>query len=187
MRESRRACLAMLALAGSGYIRKAVSAENTKNVIDFSDPDAARQMRIVNDDVMGGRSGSRIVADSQGLIFSGVISLENNGGFASARCSAQFPQQVSILELSVRGDGKRYQFILRTELSTLAPLYKCGFVASADWTTHQFHVQDFDASIRGRTVAAAPLVFGDVRELGVLIADRQAGEFRLQIRSIRAR
>ncbi len=187
MRESRRACLRILVLAGSGHIRTAMSAEDTKNMIDFSDPEAAAQMRIVNDDVMGGRSGSSIVTDSQGMIFSGVISLENNGGFASVRCPAQFPQQVSRLELTVRGDGRRYQFIMRTELSTLAPLYKCGFVASADWATHRFHAQDFDASIRGRMVTAAPLVFADVRELGILIADKQAGEFRLQIRSIRAR
>ena len=39
---------------------------------------------IVNDDVMGGISKSNLsMNDKNNLIFSGYLSLENNGGFAS--------------------------------------------------------------------------------------------------------
>ncbi len=41
---------------------------------------------IVNDDVMGGVSTSYLsLSNEKNLIFSGYLSLENNGGFASSR------------------------------------------------------------------------------------------------------
>lgn len=187
MRQSRRVCLALLAWAGSGLMSKQLRAATRETMTDFTDPDIAGQMRIVNDDVMGGQSASRVLADPQGLVFSGVVSLENNGGFASVRCPAQFAHAVSVLELSARGDGQRYQLIMRTELATLVPLYKCSFVAAPDWKTHQFQTRDFDAAIRGRPVAAPPLIFSKVKEWGIMIADKQSGGFRLQLRSLRAR
>lgn len=41
--------------------------------------------RIVNDGVMGGLSSSRVSVNDDKIIFSGNVSLENNGGFASLR------------------------------------------------------------------------------------------------------
>ena len=44
------------------------------------------QWRIVNDGVMGGLSSSKVIVnDDNKIIFSGNVSLENNGGFASLR------------------------------------------------------------------------------------------------------
>lgn len=44
------------------------------------------EWRIVNDTVMGGRSQSSVTDIDDGLLrFSGLISLENQGGFASTR------------------------------------------------------------------------------------------------------
>ena len=41
---------------------------------------------IVNDDVMGGISKSKLYIDKyNNLVFNGYLSLENNGGFASCR------------------------------------------------------------------------------------------------------
>ena len=48
------------------------------------------QWRIVNDGVMGGLSSSKaIVNDDNKIIFSGNVSLENNGGFASLRSAVK--------------------------------------------------------------------------------------------------
>ena len=47
-----------------------------------------KNWNIVNDDVMGGISRSSLsMNDENNLIFSGYLSLENNGGFASSRLS----------------------------------------------------------------------------------------------------
>jgi hypothetical protein len=152
--------------------------------MDFRDPDLAQQMRIVNDDVMGGRSNSRFIIDPEGVIFEGKVSLENNGGFASVRCPVNFPQDASGLQLTTRGDGQQYQLIIRTEASTKAPIYKSSFVSSKDWQTHPFKPEDFEAQFRGRPVEAKPLVFSEALEFGLLIADKQAGAFRLQLRQL---
>ena len=173
-----------LALGSSFLIQAQGHGRNSNAIMDFRDLELARQMRIVNDDVMGGRSNSRFVMDPEGVIFDGMVSLENNGGFASVRCPVNFPQGASGLQLTTRGDGKQYQLIIRTEPSTRAPIYKCNFVSSKDWQTHQFKPEDFEATFRGRPVDAKPLVFSEALEFGLLIADKQAGAFRLQLRQL---
>ncbi|MDB6058257.1 MAG: Complex intermediate-associated protein 30 [Verrucomicrobiales bacterium] len=90
--------------------------------------------QIVNDDVMGGVSTSRFEVTTNGsAAFSGAVSLENNGGFASVRSS---PVRHSIAGLhafvvGVRGEGKRYKLTVRTEMSFDAPLYQCASRRSA--------------------------------------------------------
>lgn len=154
--------------------------------IDFTRPQIVEQMWVVNDGVMGGMSQSRVHADSEGVIIEGRVSLENNGGFASVRSAAVFDQNAIALELKVRGDGKRYKFILRTDTSPRTPMYQAEFIAPDAWTVVRFTPNDFKASFRGRAVVAPDLVFSEVKEIGILIADRQEGLFRIQWQYVRA-
>ena len=68
---------------------------------------------VVNDGVMGGLSQSRAVISNHGtLMFTGVVSLANNGGFASIRHGAEsfdLGRGEGIL-VRVSGDGKKYEF-----------------------------------------------------------------------------
>ncbi len=62
--------------------------------------------RIVNDGVMGGLSSSKaIVNDDNKIIFSGNVSLENNGGFASLRSPVKDYnfEKFSGLEIKIKG------------------------------------------------------------------------------------
>jgi hypothetical protein len=153
-------------------------------LVDFTDPQLVEQMWVVNDNVMGGVSESRYRHDADGVIIEGTVSLENNGGFASTRSKASFAAGVSILELTVKGDGKRYKFILRTDPSPQTPMYQADFVAVTGWNTYRFSPRDFRASFRGRAVDAPALVFSEVREMGLLIADKQAGPFQIQVQRV---
>ena len=54
-------------------------------IFAFEGNDSDFIWRIVNDDVMGGVSTSTINYDDGVMTFKGNVSLENNGGFASAR------------------------------------------------------------------------------------------------------
>jgi monofunctional biosynthetic peptidoglycan transglycosylase len=56
-----------------------------KIVFDFSTASHAAGWQIVNDAVMGGVSDGEFRLAKGVAIFSGNISLENNGGFASVR------------------------------------------------------------------------------------------------------
>ena len=153
--------------------------------MDFRIVEAVRLGRIVNDGVMGGVSQSSLQPDPEGMFFEGVVSLANNGGFASIRFPASFPQQTNSLELVVRGESKRYKFILRTE-KAFQVVYESDFLASVTWQPHRFNAEEFKSSFRGRLVQAPPLSFSDVSEVGILIADQQEGNFRLQIKTLTA-
>jgi NADH dehydrogenase [ubiquinone] 1 alpha subcomplex assembly factor 1 len=101
-----------------------------KTFFDFQAAMPPPAWKIVNDDVMGGVSKSRFqVLKAGGAVFSGVVSLENNGGFASVRSS---PVQGNLsgtdaFLVRVRGDGRRYKFSVRTESNFNAPHYQLGF------------------------------------------------------------
>ena len=179
----RRLLLAALAIV-VGRPLCAGEAEKGR-VMDFSDPDVARRLWVVNDGVMGGVSQSRFRHDAEGVIFEGEVSLRNNGGFASLRGPVAWADGTSALELAVHGDGKRYRLLLRMDSAPGAASYQCDFDALGP-QTHRFTAADFQATFRGRLVSAAPLVFARVVEFGVLIADKQEGPFVLQLRHIQA-
>jgi len=89
------------------------------------------------------------------------------------------------LQVTVRGDGKRYKLTVKLDDSNATAQYQSPFTAPRDWTTLRFAPGEFTASFRGRSVVAPPLAFGEVRTLGVLISDRQAGPFRIELRDVR--
>jgi hypothetical protein len=57
-----------------------------KLLFDFSDPSAVDAWRAIDDRVMGGISRSQLRHDPTAhAVFEGLVSLEQNGGFASVR------------------------------------------------------------------------------------------------------
>ena len=65
----------------------------------------------VNDDVMGGISTSKIRINNDGnIVFSGVLSLKNNGGFASMRLDLidLDLEKVKSFKIKFKGDGNSY-------------------------------------------------------------------------------
>lgn len=68
----------------------------------------------VNDGVMGGVSEGRVAVQEGLLVFEGRVSLENNGGFASARSATAALDAAALqFKLRVRGDGRRYRLTRR--------------------------------------------------------------------------
>ena len=112
------ACLMFLVVSYGGIAQPA-NADTPSGpdgpVILFAldDATAVAAWTTVDDPVMGGKSTSSIRFGDGGLDFSGTISLENNGGFASAR-SPQDPDLgrraagATSLRVHAVGDGKTY-------------------------------------------------------------------------------
>lgn len=145
----------------------------------------------VNDGVMGGLSQSLAEYTDEGdLRFSGIVSFENNGGFASIRNSAGFLQleRSDGIKLRVKGDGKTYQFRVRTSRKFDGVSYKHAFkTMKGEWNELNLKWSDFSATFRGRKVPNAPkLVPGAIEQIGFLIADKQEGAFALMVRGIEA-
>ena len=153
--------------------------------MDFSNPNTLRDSWIVNDGVMGGVSQSSLRQDVDGMFFEGVVSLENNGGFASMRSSVRFPQGTQLIELIAKGDGKRYKLVLRTELAPRVT-YVADFIALPTWQTYRFNLSQFKSTFRGRDVNAPTLSFSDVIDFGILISNNQAGSFAIQLKTLKS-
>ncbi len=158
-------------------------------VIDFLDPAQVLGWNPVNDRVMGGVSTSQATATAEGMAFIGVVSLDNNGGFASIRA---LPREYGLagaiaFVLRVRGDGKAYKFGIRTDDAFDGVQYQARFATqSGEWQDIRLPVKDFQPTFRGRTVQAPALDPSRVKIFGLLIADRQCGPFRLVVESIQA-
>ena len=151
--------------------------------MDFSNPNTLRDSWIVNDGVMGGVSQSSLRQDEDGMFFEGMVSLENNGGFASMRSSVRFPQETQLIELLAKGDGKRYKLVLRTGPAPRVT-YVADFIALPTWQTYRFNLSQFKSTFRGRDVNAPALSFSDVIDFGILISNNQAGSFAIQLKTL---
>ena len=180
----------LLALTSMASTMKADTATN-KTLFDFQAATNSPAWEVVNDDVMGGVSTSQFqVLTNRYAVFIGTVRLENNGGFASVR-SAPVRENLTGLTafvLRVRGDGRRYKFSVRTGAGFDTPLYQCSFTTKqGEWEEHRLAFSDFVPTFRGRVLTdVPPLNPAKVNSVGFLIADKQAGPFRLEIGWIKA-
>ena len=159
-------------------------------LFDFTAPTPAPagNWRAIDDPVMGGVSHSTFEATDAGAAFTGTVSLDQGGGFASVRA----PEGTydlgghTELRLRLRGDGKRYW--LTTYTTRGGPVsYRAPIQPPAEWTTVRVPLASLTPYRRGSTVPEAPPFDASrVRTLGFLIADEQDGPFRLEVAWIRA-
>ncbi|MFY0990594.1 CIA30 family protein [Halomonas sp. C05BenzN] len=154
-------------------------------LIDFQDPGEASRWRAINDGVMGGISrGGLHVEDGIG-VFSGETSLANNGGFASVR---RDPEAFDLgleagLALHVRGDGRAYQLRLYTDQLPQGAAWRASFQPSAgEWQRVTLPWHDFEAVFRGRLLEGIPPIDpSGIDQVGLMIVDKAAGAFRLEV------
>lgn len=157
-------------------------------VIDFSAPAEGARWYAVNDGVMGGVSDGGFAVDNGRGVFSGSVSFENNGGFASLwrRPAAYSLAGSTGLRFRVRGDGKTYRVRLTTPEIPEGVSYQLPIRTTAgEWTEHELPFADFESRFRGRRVDVAALDPARIQEIGLLIAE-QEGPFRLELDWMRA-
>lgn len=156
-------------------------------LFDFVDPSAASAWQAIDDRVMGGVSRSQLRADAGHAVFEGTVSGENNGGFASVRAAVAAPgiDDLEHLQIEQRGAPAVYYVNLRTDTARDGISYRAEFTATDAWTTLELPLTDFDATFRGRAVPDAPtLTPSAIRQVGLMIAERQLGPFSLAVRRI---
>lgn len=159
---------------------------NERMLFTFDSTGSAGPWGSANDTVMGGVSkGSCRVTDSGTLEFSGELSLENNGGFASVRVGVDSLDLSAYQEIlmRVRGDGKRYALSVQTDYRIIAGAYYFDFQPEAgQWQEVQVPLRALKARSFGRPLPTAPeLNSSDIRAFGFIISDKQAGPFRLEV------
>ena len=85
--------------------------------------------------------------------------------------------------LRVLGDGHTYKFTVRVDDAFDGLQYQVRFTPQAgQWETIRLPVEAFAATYRGRVLGGAPLLQpAAIRMLGLMISDKQAGEFELRV------
>ncbi|MFI5506250.1 CIA30 family protein [Mycobacterium sp. NPDC051804] len=185
-------CAALMIVA-CGVAGTAGSEEPNVVLVKLADPSEVAGWTTVNDPVMGGKSTARIDFGNGGLVFSGNISLENNGGFASARG----PQDADIgrratgaTSIGVRalGDGKTY--LLKVRAAGQPWSYIQRFATEAGVTrSYELPVENFEpVGMRLDPAPDAPPTMDPSRisEVAVYILDKQQGPFELTLNEISA-
>ncbi|MCX6019999.1 MAG: CIA30 family protein [Chloroflexi bacterium] len=163
-----------------------------KSLASFHDKAAARRWSTNSDVVMGGISTSRAQIDANGhLVFTGVVRLENNGGFATVTGAAANRAGDDLtgyesIALRVKGDGKTYQLWLYTGDRRRVHVARFTTTPNA-WETIRIPFGAFRAENGfGQPVLAAPLNAPTALSYRLLISDKQAGPFQLTIDWLRA-
>lgn len=145
----------------------------------------------VDDVVMGGVSDSAMRLNPDGgATFSGNLSLENSGGFASVRTVLERRNYDGFdgFRIRVKGDGKRYSFRARNDDRFDGVVYKSDFeTVPGEWVEIELPFASFVPSFRGRTLPdIPPLDSANIAQIGFLISNRQEGTFRLEVDRIEA-
>lgn len=177
--------------AEDGFMFNNSSSGEVKVLFDFRQPEQAEQWYPIDDRVMGGISQSTFEpSENNTAIFTGEVSLENNGGFASVRMESDMfdLNHYSGIILRVKSDGKDYNLNLKTDPNFSGVYFQAAFSPPAEqWTTVKLPFSAFRAKIRGRYVDEQyELNPADIRSFGFMISDKQKGKFQLHVDSIAA-
>jgi NADH dehydrogenase [ubiquinone] 1 alpha subcomplex assembly factor 1 len=155
-------------------------------LFDFNVKSNIDNWRVVDDGVMGGISSSKFFVDTSGKgVFKGSVSLENNGGF----CSVQYyPKPVSLQEkkifsIRLKGDGKKYQFRVKSKRSNYYS-YIYVFQTITDWQTIEIPITELYASFRGRTIYIPNYDGASLEEIAFLVGNKKNEDFQLMIDKI---
>lgn len=147
------------------------------------------QWRIVNDVVMGGLSSSTVIVKDDKIVFTGNVSLENNGGFASLRSPVKDYgfQEFSGIEIKIKGDGKRYSISMKETSYFTGYFYTTSFqTKNEEWITVKLHFDQFKLYyFRRETNSNKNIPLNKIKEISLLIGDKQKGVFFVEIDYIR--
>lgn len=160
---------------------------NSLLLFDFSESSDWSVWEIENDVVMGGKSASELSRSEEGnAVFSGSVSLENNGGFASIQYHFE-PKDISGYEKAIirlKGDGKEYQFRIKSNLKDKAA-YVYTFKTSGDWETIEIPLYQMEPTFRGNKLDQPNFKSDKLQEIRFMIGNGKAENFRLEIEKIR--
>jgi monofunctional biosynthetic peptidoglycan transglycosylase len=168
------------------FLMQAVAEKPLQPLLDFAGPDTAQKWQAVNDNVMGGVSDGRfrITADET-MEFSGRLSLENNGGFASVRTK---PSDLEInagdaLVVRVKGDGREYVLNIYTKSRRMAFSYRAPLPTLKDeWTEVSVPLKEFiPTSFGSRVQGMGPVEPNQINSLGFMLSDKRPGPFKLEV------
>ena len=149
----------------------------------FSQKSGTADWEIEDDLVMGGRSRGQLVVNEAGnAVFTGLISLDNDGGFSSIQCDLGLldVSAYHTICLGLKGDGKPYQ--LRVDAAPDAPhSYAGDFSTSGNWQVVEIPFSDLRAIRHGDLLDLPPFPGQTLARIQILFGRGTAESFQLEI------
>lgn len=175
-------------LSTSLFAKGEIEAKTT-TLDDFDTKRQAGDWIKVNDGVMGGLSkGGLVINKEKRLIFSGEISLENNGGFSSIRSGGKTLDlsKYAGLEIKVKGDGRKYYLTARSDNRRMLAFWSPIQPAKGEWAVIKVPFSSFYATYFGKKVPLMNLNTEKITSVGFMLYDKKAGAFSLEAEYIKA-
>ena len=153
------------------------------SLFQFSEKINLDHWTIVNDEVMGGLSMALIQMNINGHgVFSGHVSLENNGGFCMVRHDLERieVENYSSFEIRLKGDGKKYQFRCKSS-DHQRHSYIYTFNSAKEWKTITIPFDKMEPYFRGDSLKM-PNYHGDfLAQIAFLIGNNKEEDFSLEL------
>ena len=166
-----------------------VSSLSSHIIFNFNKNSSISNWIVVDDVVMGGKSNGNFQLNKDGKgVFSGKISLDNNGGFSSVRYGFNKLniEKFKSIVLKIKGDGKNYQFRIKHKSSDYAS-YITSFSSSGEWQEIEIPLYSMYPSFRGRKLEEPNFFHKSIEEVTFLIANKKNEEFIILIDKIELR
>ncbi|MCB1062725.1 MAG: CIA30 family protein [Verrucomicrobiae bacterium] len=163
-----------------------------QSITEFTPEENARMdWRVVNDGVMGGLSEGNVDFTEAGTMkFQGKLSLENNGGFTTARSGdvdLNLSNDLGLL-LMVKGDGRTYEARLDSDAKFRGNAVSfAGQIPTTkgQWQQVKIPFSEFRGSFRGTDLPDAVLNPAAIKRVWILLGDKKQGSFDLEVDWIR--
>jgi len=141
---------------------------------------------VVNDVVMGGVSFGNFTLNEYGNgLYTGAVSLENNGGFSSLRYrfnTINLKGYTKVI-LKLKGDGKTYYIRVKSTINERHS-YKMSIETTHDWQHIEIILAEMFPNFRGKTLTLPNYPADTIEEFAFLVANKKAEKFQLEIDSI---
>lgn len=159
----------------------------TPLLFDFGEGKNFGRWSIINDGVMGGLSQSKANLEGDAVLFSGNVSLKNNGGFVSLR-SAMGNYDLSAYqycEIRFKSNTNRsFELLIEKDTQFYLPKFRAKFASKTkDWEILTIPLKDLEVSRMGNSLQQGidPKALTGVQRIGFILADKQEGSFQLWI------
>jgi len=171
-----------------------------RSLVEFDAPAKLGQFKVMTDQDMGGKSTASFRFDEElgCAVFEGALDLTpgrddvQNSGFAAimtdtAQTDPMDLQDFDALLIKARTDGRIYVTNLRAASVIEDDMWQAYTIGKKDeWHDIVIPFSDFIATHRGFVEGQIELDTRAVEAYGILMAQRRAGPFRLELKSIAA-
>lgn len=158
-------------------------------LFDFSTKQDGQNWVVINDDVMGGRSSGQLDMNEEALLFTGKLSLANNGGFASLRSpwSRYDLSDYETVVMRVRGKGGEFGITLEVSKAYYEPNFRFLFTPGEEWTELEIPMNQFEKTRLGSSMGDRlnPKQAANIIRIGFIKSDKRTEDFALEIDYLR--